>query len=423
MNILVESLIWIVYFLSLYFSIFFLLVFLDKKNFFKNEVSGTKLIDLPQVSVLVPAYNEEKTVLRTLQSIDAIEYPKDKMEVIIINDGSTDKTEEIVQNYIKDKENFKIISQKNQGKATGLNNALKVVTGEYFACLDADSFVDPWTLRKMLAMYQKSKDDLVIVTPAMKVEKPRNILQRIQWLEYIVIIFIARLTSQLDSLYVAPGPFSLYRTSIIRKIGGFDVKNITEDQEIAYRIQKKNYKIKQCFDGYVYTTAPHKLKPFYQQRRRWYLGSLMCLDKYKDLIANRKYGDFGIFQMLKNALGYFLAIAGILLAFYIFIIPAGKWIKNMFVLKFHFWPFVKAFELKISWMDFLLADFRKGFIIAFLFSAGIYFFYLAHRNAKEKMWKFGWLPIIPYFAFYYMLKGIILLLSLVQFSRKKKIRW
>ena len=95
------------------------------------------------------------------------------------------------------------------------------------------------------------------------------------------MIFVGRLTSQLDSLYVAPGPFSLYKTKVIRKLGGFDETSLTEDQEIAYRVQKHNYKIKQCFDGYVETEAPRAFKGFYKQRKRWYKGGLSCVYKYK----------------------------------------------------------------------------------------------------------------------------------------------
>ena len=424
MNIFVEIIIWIAYILSLYFSVFFLLVYLDKKKILDHEKSTTLLRSTPFVSILVPAYNEQETIERTLESLNNLKYPKDRMEVIVVNDGSSDRTEEIVEEYRKDKPHFRVISQKNKGKAAALNRALGVARGEYFACLDADSFVEPETLRKMLAIYEKENDQkLAIVTPAMKVDAPKTILQKVQWLEYIIIIFMARLTSHLDSLYVAPGPFSLYQTKIIKNLGGFDESNITEDQEIAYRVQQHNYKIRQCFDGYVYTTAPREFKPFYHQRRRWYLGSLICLHKYKKMIANRKYGDFGIYQLIKNVLGLFLAITGITLAFYFIFIPLLEWMRQMAVVHFNIWPYLSNFTLKIGMIDVLLADFKKGLIITFLFMFSLLFFYLAHRNARERIHKFGWIPLLPYFLYYYLLKGVILLFSLCQFSRRRKIKW
>ncbi len=424
MNLFVEVIIWIAYILSIYFSVFFLLVYIDKKKLLEMEKSILTISAAPLVSILVPAYNEEKTILKTLKSIEQLHYPKSKLDVIVINDGSTDDTEKIAKAYIKDKLYFRLITHHNKGKAASLNEALNLVQGDFFACLDADSFVEADTLRKMLALYEKEGDpSLAIITPAMKVSTPTTVLQKIQWLEYIVIILIARLTSHLDSLYVAPGPFSLYRTEIIKNLGGFDEHNVTEDQEIAYRVQQRNYSIKQCFDGYVYTTAPGKIRPFYLQRRRWYLGSLMCLHKYKKMIANRKYGDFGIFQMLKNVLAYFLSVTGITIAVYFLLIPMLRWLQEMIVIRFNIWPYLTHFSFKIGIMDILLADFKKGFVIAFLFSVSLLFFYLAHRNANEKINKFGWIPLLPYFLFYYLLKGVILLLSFWQFTKKQRLKW
>jgi cellulose synthase/poly-beta-1,6-N-acetylglucosamine synthase-like glycosyltransferase len=424
MNIVINVILWIAYAFSLYFSVFLLLVFLDKKRLFDEEKSSLSLKKFPLVTVIVPAYNEEKTILKTLESIDNLNYPKDKLEVIVVNDGSRDNTEKIVNEYIKDKSHFQLLSHSNRGKAASMNRALSLAKGEYFACLDADSFVHPDTLRKMMHMYEKDPDpNLAIITPAMKVHSPKNLLQRVQWLEYIVIILIARISSHLDCLYVAPGPFSVYRTAAIKKLGGFSEGHITEDQEIAYRAQKHHYRIKQCPDGYVYTTAPREIGPFYRQRRRWYLGSMICVYQYKELVGNKKYGDFGLMQMIKNVLGFILAVTGVTLSAYFLLRPLFRWIKNMILVKTDLWGYLMNLKFRFSFLDLLLTDFRKGFIIAFLFVIGMLFFYWAHKNAQEKILRFGWIPLIPYFIFYYTLKGLILLLCTIEFARGKKIKW
>ena len=424
MNYLVNILIWCAYFVSLYFSVFLLLVYLDKKKIFLAEKSSLYPKYLPLVSVLIPAYNEEKNILKTLESVDQIDYPKEKLEIIVIDDGSSDSTFKIMQEFAHNKANFKIISHKNMGKAASLNQALLIAKGEFFACLDADSFVDRLTLRKMISLYYNEDDSrLVIITPAMKVYNPENILQKVQWLEYLVIILFSRIASHIDSLYVAPGPFSLYKTDIIKKIGGFDEQNITEDQEIAYRLQKNHYKIKQCFDGYVYTVAPKRIKPFYKQRRRWYLGSLNCLNKYRNIIGNKKYGDFGMMQTMKNFIGYLLAFIGIFLAVYFVVIPLIETISNLIAIRFKIMPYLKNISFNFDWLTFLSNDFRLGFIIALLLAIGYFFFYQAHKNANEKMTKMGIIPLIPYFFFYYMLKGVILVVSLFHFSKGRKIKW
>src|SRR3989338_4047098 len=435
MNLIVEIILWIMYLVSLYFSVFLLIVYLEKRSEYdepteENNISQQSNPKIephtfePFISILVPAYNEEKTIQKTLESINNLNYPKEKLQVIAINDGSKDHTKQKIKQYIQDKPHFQLLSHTNKGKAASLNCALQLAKGEFFACLDADSFVEPTTLRKMLVLYATENDpQLAIITPAMKVHDPKTILQRIQWLEYLVIILLGKIASKLDSLYVAPGPFSLYNTSIIRKLGGFDETNITEDQEIAYRVQKHQYKIRQCPAGYVYTTAPATLKPFYQQRKRWYLGSMLCVHQYRELIANRNYGDFGMMQMVKNASGYFLAITGISLGIVLFVQPWFSRIKELFLVDFNLLPYLLDFKLRFTFLTFLLTDFRKAFIILFLMSIGIYLFYVAHKNANEKITKFGWIPLIPYFAFYYTLKAYILLSTLIKFAWTRKAKW
>ncbi len=415
---------WTIYLISLYFSVFVFLVYLDKRKEFGKVETPVERTYEPFVSIIVPAFNEEKTILKTLHSIYALDYPMHKFEVIVVNDGSKDGTLEVVTSFGKGKNNLIILSHENCGKAASMNKALAVARGEYFACLDADSFVHPLTLRKMMYIFSSEKDEkLAIVTPAMKVYEPINILQRVQWLEYLVIILIARLSSEMDSLYVAPGPFSVYRTSVIRKIGGFDSKNITEDQEIAYRIQKHHYRIKQCPDGYVYTTTPSTFKGFYRQRRRWYLGGMVCAAQYKELVANKEYGDFGIMQMVKNVLGYVFAVLGIGLGVYFILKPLYHYIRAMMLVHLDIWPYILALKWKLTWFSFLMVDFRKGFLVLFLMIIGYFLFFAALKNSKEKLSAQGWIPLFPYFAYYYTLKAYILLVCVYKFARGKKLKW
>jgi cellulose synthase/poly-beta-1,6-N-acetylglucosamine synthase-like glycosyltransferase len=421
---LVETIIiGIVYFISLYFSVFFILVYFDKREEFKQEKSKTTLSNFPKVSIIIPAYNESNTIIGTMDSVAKINYPSNLLDVIVVNDGSSDDTLLKMKEFIATNNvpHFRILSHKNKGKAASMNTAMKIAKGKFFACLDADSFVDPNTLRKMLNMYMCENDPkLAVITPAMKVFKPKNILQKIQWFEYLIMIFVGRITSQLDAIYVAPGPFSLYRKDIITKIGGFDEQTLTEDQEIAYRLQEKHYRIKQCFDGYVHTVSPDKLIGFYKQRRRWYMGSISCAYQYRKVIGNKEYGDFGIVQMIKNVLGYGLAVAGIGVAGYFLIWPAMIKLRNWSNINFDLLPYLRHIDFSLSPY---LFDVQKLFVFAALFLTGVFFFYKAHTNAKEKINTFGYIPIIPYFAFYYLLKGAILMLSFYEFTRKKKIKW
>jgi cellulose synthase/poly-beta-1,6-N-acetylglucosamine synthase-like glycosyltransferase len=267
MHIVFTVLFWFSYLVTLYIGVYWLVTYFEKYSEFKNEKSQRKLAEFPFVSVIIPAYNEEQTIEKTAKSVLNLNYPHDKIEMIMVNDGSTDRTQEIMQN-IKEKfprRDIRIISHKNMGKAASMNKAIWRAKGAYFACLDADSFVEKSNLRKMIAMFQKDSG-LAIVTPAMKVKEPRTWLQKFQRLEYITTILFARIMGHFDMIYVAPGPFSVYKKGVVKKLGGFEKGNLTEDMEIAYRMQKHHYKIRQCFDAYVHTIAPRNLRELYRKR-------------------------------------------------------------------------------------------------------------------------------------------------------------
>jgi len=422
MNVYATVILWTTYLVSLYFAIFFLLILFDK-NFFTSP-KRVRLQKIPFISIIIPAYNEEETILGTLTSVLQLDYPKDKLEVIVVDDGSTDRTKEKVEQHITTLSNcsyVNLISHENIGKAASLNHALQLARGDFFACLDADSFVEPDTLQSMLAFYYEENDsNLKIVTPVLKVKTPRTLLQKVQWLEYLVMAFISRLASHIDSLYVAPGPFSLYHTATIKELGGFDERNITEDQEIAYRVQASHYRIKQCPTAFVHTIAPATLRAFSRQRRRWYKGSISCLHKYRGLILNKRYGDFGIIQLLKNLLGFFIALSGISFAVYLIFLPSLEKIHNLYLISFDVFPYIENASL-----DFPLIglNIQRTFIMLVLFAITILFFTFAHRYTKEKVNKFGLIPLVPYFLFYYLVKGSILIFSLVEYAVGRKQRW
>ena len=424
MNTVLSIILWLTYLLSLYFSIFWFIVFLDQRTNFKNQdKKKAKLKKCPFVSVLIPAFNEEEVIKETIKSVLDLDYPKDKLEIIVINDGSTDNTKQEVEGLIdkyKDR-NIILINQENQGKAASLNNALKIARGEFFSCLDADSFVDKDTLKKMLALYESNDSDLTIVTPALKVAKPYSLIQKFQRLEYIVAMFVARLMSYLDCIYVAPGPFSLYRTEIIRKLGGFDAGNLTEDQEIAYRVQKHHYKIKQCHDAYVHTIAPRNIQELYRQRNRWYKGSLINIVKYRKLMWNRRYGDFGIMQMSINLLVFLLCSTALFFLAYFLVWPFFKNIYNLYLIGFDIIPYLRDimdFDLSILSMNIPII-----MIISFLFIISIMIFYLAHRNANERIRKYGILYLIPYYLVYYLILSFMAVVIIVQVAIGKKQKW
>ena len=294
MNIFYTWFVCIVWFLSTYFVVVFLLcLFKNRERLFKHTTlqEGD---NLPKVSFVISAYNEEKKISKTIESLKKIDYPKKLFEVIIVNDGSKDKTASVARKYADGKHIIFVDNHKNMGKATCLNQGISLAKGELVACMDADSVVPSDALKKTIPLFRNKKTGAVTVP--VEVKNPKNFLEKIVEIEYIIGLSIfLKLLSFFDSIHVTPGPFSIYRRSLIKKIGGFDEKSITEDLEIAYRIQKSGYKIGCCMGTRVKTVVPNNLKSLYVQRKRWYSGSLLTLWKHRNLVFNRDIGFFGFF--------------------------------------------------------------------------------------------------------------------------------
>src|SRR3989338_7340450 len=284
----------IVWFLSTYFIVVLLLTLLKNKSRLYKSPKIYKNDYLPKVSIVISAYNEEKKIADSIESLKAVDYPKELYEVIIVNDGSKDKTKDVVLKHADGKNIIFIDNIENKGKAACLNQGIKMAKGDYVACMDADSMVSKDILRKTIPYFKDRKTGAVTVS--VEVKNANNFLQRIIQLEYLLgLSLFLRVFSSFNCVNVTPGPFSIYRKSMLERIHGFDENSITEDLEIAYRIHKSGYKIANCMDTHVKTITPHSVKMLYRQRRRWYSGALMTLWQHKDVILKRKMGLFGYF--------------------------------------------------------------------------------------------------------------------------------
>ncbi len=299
-----------VWFLSTYFAVVLLLTLFIRKSELHTSPPLTNLNKLPKVSILVPVYNEEETVGESIKSLEKVDYPKDKLEIVIINDGSTDNTSEIVKKYTHNKNIIFIDNKKNKGKAACLNQGIINSTGKFIACMDADSDVSPDIIKKTIPYFKDEKMGAVTVT--VEVKNPETWLEKIIEIEYIIGLSLAlKALSFFNAIHVTPGPFSIYRRSLFSNVGVFDTKNITEDLEIAYRIQKNGYKIANCTSTKVKTIAPNNIKSLYVQRKRWYSGALLTLWKHKNVIFNSKLGAFAFvmpYTYILMILGLFLFV-------------------------------------------------------------------------------------------------------------------
>ena len=248
-------------FIAIYFLfLYFLLYINNKKILFSSKISKKY-----SVSVLVPAWNEEKTIEDTIKAILDVDYPI--KEIIILNDGSTDKTKEIVQRLQKKYSKLKLVNKENTGKGDSLNVGIKMAKGELIAVIDADSYPAKDSFGKLAGFFNDEK-----VGAATCIITPRNtgkFFEKLQDIEYRVIAFTRKLLEYVDAIYVVPGPLAMYRTSALRKIGGFDPENMTEDIEIIWHLAQAGYKREMSLLAYSTTTVPIKFKIWWGQRIRW----------------------------------------------------------------------------------------------------------------------------------------------------------
>jgi peptidoglycan-N-acetylglucosamine deacetylase len=295
-------------FLALFFEVFLLITYLEVREEIKREdaMIARGPLSYPSVTVIVPCYNEESTVAATVKSILNLDYPRSALSLILVDDGSTDGTWQSLQKF-KNHPQVKLLAKENGGKHTAVNLALQSVTTDLVGCLDADSFVTPEALKKIIPYFEDSS--VMAVTPSIKIHEPENVLQYIQKTEYSWSIFLRRMLSSLGALYVTPGPFSIFRTRVFHELGGYKKAHLTEDMEMAMRMQKHHYKIVNSHGAHVYTVAPKKLGALVKQRVRWTYGFLNNAFDYKAIFFNRKYGHFGMFIMPIATISAFTSLA------------------------------------------------------------------------------------------------------------------
>lgn len=303
-----ELLIYPFLFLAIYFQAFLLVTLLSAPaKAMRNRVASLKT---PKVAMIVPCWNEETTVAGTAASLLALEYPKDKLQIFLVNDGSTDNTKAAMDAFATYPQ-VTVIHKENGGKHTAINLGIELATdAEFIGCLDADSFVEPSALKEIISCFDNP--NVAAATPGMSVHKPKSLLERMQHAEFVLGIALRHTLAAVNGLHVTPGPFSLYRKSVLKELGGFRFGHQTEDMEMALRIQKAGYAIDSAPRARVYTKVPRSVPALVKQRTRWTSGFLRNVSQeYRGLVGNPKYGALG---MIVLPLG-FTAILGGLVAF------------------------------------------------------------------------------------------------------------
>jgi len=407
-----EVLIYLSVYIGLFAAAYYFLSFIGVKRCYK-KIPENKL---PMVSIIIPAYNEEKSIKDTVMSALNLDYPKNKLEIIVVDDGSIDRTYSVIRK-IRDKR-LRVFRKKNRGKGAALNYGIRRARGEIIITMDADTFAEEDALKKMV--YYFSNPKVMCVAPSMAIYKPRKILERIQQIEYLMGVFLRKAFSSMNAIHITPGAFSAYRKKFFDKYGLFDENNITEDMEMSLRIQYNDFIVENSDESVVYTKAPSTFLSLLKQRRRWYYGLTKNLWHYRKLFS-RKYGQLGMIVLPVAATTILFSI---ILTSYLLINTLLKVKKEIIMFNSINFNFSNIFVFnKYIFERWLFLFFSKPITIFFIIFSLILVAYLSFAKSRVTKYSGIKLSIIYFLVFFYVLFAFWWIVSLFYVIFVRKISW
>jgi cellulose synthase/poly-beta-1,6-N-acetylglucosamine synthase-like glycosyltransferase len=393
----------------LFFSIFtgtlFLLIFVENEG--KN---GKRPKKYPKISVIIPAYNESENIVNSIQSVLRVDYPKDKVEIIVVDDGSIDDTFEQAKKVKR--KNVKVFRKKHEGKAAAVNFGIKKSSGEILMVLDADTFPDRECFRNIVGYFED--DNVMAALPLIKIWNPRNVIEKCQVIEYTIMGLVKRSFTFLGSMACTPAG-AFIRRSFVEKYGGFSTDTLTEDFEMGLRIQSEGYQIVQSLQSKVYTVVPNRLKKLIRQRVRWTYGTLENIKKYNFLLSS-KYGNLGLFFIPLNLVS--IVVISFVFLYYSITLTLDAY-RNFALYSLIGFDLTRKldFDLKIAVINFFTDE--KSLLIFISFFLSMLIYEVSRRATGEKF-----RPEYIFYVFIYgWIMGLSQCISLFHFLIGKKPKW
>jgi biofilm PGA synthesis N-glycosyltransferase PgaC len=284
--------------------------------------------DLPFVSVVLPVYNEEAVVTKTLDALKASDYPA--FEVVAVNDGSTDSTLAILQEYARSWPQLRVVHQQNGGKSAASNNAIAHSRGEIVVTLDGDTIFEPQTIRMFARHFldDSRKKPLGAVAGHVKVGNRRNLLTAWQALEYISGICVTRMAEgAVGAISIVPGACAAWRREALVQAGGYSHDTLAEDSDLTLTIQSLGYSVVQENSAVAWTEAPMDLKGLGKQRLRWTYGNIQALYKHRRMLFNPRYGVLGLITLPYALISVLIPLVFMPMTFVVagLILAQGQW--------------------------------------------------------------------------------------------------
>ena len=385
---------------TMYISFLQLIVYFRiRKKFF--EEPGEDFIQ--KLTILIPAYNEEKTIGDTLKTVLACDYPKDKLEIMVINDGSTDSTEKIVKKF----KGITLFSKENSGKADSVNQGIKRAKGDFIAIIDADSYPNKEAFRELMKYFADEK--VGAATGTIMARNKNTLLEKMQAMEYVLIAWTRKTLDALQSVFVTPGALSVYRKSALIDVGCFDKEVMTEDIEIAWNLLRHKWKVRMGTRALGFTSVPSSYKKWYDQRIRWDIGGFQTLKKHWGSLGKTNYNMFGVFVIPFFLSHLFVSFSG----FFVF-----SWV---IIDRLYDWFLYSGYSIQQNSAIFDLSEIYLlpsvftffAVLLVILFGLSIFFSLRTLRMAKIKI-DFAF---VMYSLFYLAAFPILLIISVYLWKR------
>jgi peptidoglycan-N-acetylglucosamine deacetylase len=365
----------------------------------------------PKVAVLIPAYNEEKVIVRTIQSALDSDYPN--IYVIVIDDGSKDRTLEVAREAFRKEETagrVRILTKTNAGKAEALNFGLEHLQDEtIFVGIDADTIIAPDAISHLVPHFLNPK--VGAIAGNAKVGNRVNLWTRWQALEYITSQnFERRALDTMGAVSVVPGAIGAWRVSAVREAGGYHTDTVAEDADLTMALLRLGYRVEYEDQALAYTEAPTNANGLMRQRFRWSFGILQSLWKHRGVFAR------------KGALGW-VALPNILI-FQILLPLVSPFIDLMFIVGVGWYFIQKSFHPESTdpaSFQKLVTFFLAFLVIDFVASAIAFALERRHPGAREDVWLLSqvWLQRFAYRQLF----SLVLLKTLKRAAEGQKFAW
>ena len=361
----------------------------------------------PSVTVLIPAYNEEAVIVHTVRAALASGYPK--LEVLVVDDGSADRTSELVRlNFGRDPR-VRLLTQENHGKPAALNHGLAVAQGEIIVSIDADTIIDAEAIPRLIRHFVDPK--VGAVAGNVKVINRNRWITRWQALEYITSQNLEkRAFDLLNCIPVVPGAAGAWRAELLRTSGGFSGDTVAEDTDLTLTIRRSGWKILYDEDAIGRTEVPETVEALIRQRFRWTFGTLQAVWKHRDAAGKPRYGTLG-----------WIAIPNIFL-FQILLPMVSPVIDFLFLLSLALWALA---QLRVAALPQLWTsqDVERSLIFFALFMViDLFTCVVAFALEKNEDWTLL-APLILQRFYYRQMMYVVLFRSLKEAVRGRPVGW